>query len=88
MSAKRTTGPGEFDSRKVDRAVARAGAAISKAIDKMVADLPEGADLVPRRRTDSIAAGAHATGHWRPRGPRSLRGSDSRDPCNASRTDF
>jgi hypothetical protein len=43
MSAKRTTGPGEFDSRKVDRAVARAGAAISKAIDKMVADLPEGA---------------------------------------------
>jgi hypothetical protein len=41
MSAKRATGPGEFDGRKVDRAVARAGAAISKAIDKMVVELPE-----------------------------------------------
>jgi hypothetical protein len=41
MSAKRTIGPGEFDGRKVDRAVARAGAAISKAIDKMVVELPE-----------------------------------------------
>jgi hypothetical protein len=43
MSAKRSIGPEEFDGRKVDRAVVRAGAAISKAIDKMVADLPDGA---------------------------------------------
>lgn len=43
MSAKRTIGPGEFDGRKVDRAVARAGGAISKAIDNMIAELPAGA---------------------------------------------
>jgi hypothetical protein len=44
MTAKRTRGPEEFGNRKVDRAVARACAAISNAIDKMVADLPDGAE--------------------------------------------
>jgi hypothetical protein len=41
MSAKRSSGPEEFDGRKVDRAIARAGAAISKAIDKIDGAAPQ-----------------------------------------------
>jgi hypothetical protein len=41
MPAKRTDAFPEPDWRKVDRAVQRAAARISKAIDRMIADLPE-----------------------------------------------